>query len=129
MAAAMPGASEQDYTIGGWVGNFSGQGSPALTGADVASPLLFDLFNTLAYDSPNRWAVPPATLDFQLVCTETGLVPGEHCPNQLIDYYLPGTSSARRCEHQQEALVSSDGTIAYCRACVPAAGLRHQLFP
>ncbi|MFC6226021.1 penicillin-binding protein 1C [Hymenobacter artigasi] len=117
-----------DYTIGVWVGNFSGQGSPALTGADVASPLLFDLFNTLAYNSPNNWAVPPATLDFRLVCAETGLVPGEHCPNQLIDYYLPGTSSARHCEHQKEALVSADGTIAYCRACVPAAGFRRQLF-
>ena len=119
----------QDYTIGVWVGNFSGQGSPALTGADVASPLLFDLFNTLAYNSPNRWAAPPATLDFRLVCAETGLVPGEYCPNQLIDYYLPGTSPARRCEHQQEVLVSADGTIAYCRACVPAAGFRRQLFP
>ena len=118
----------QDYTIGVWVGNFSGQGSPALTGADVASPLLFDLFNALAYNSPNHWATPPATLDFRLVCAETGLVPGEHCPNQLIDYYLPGTSSARRCEHQQEALVSADGAICYCRACVPASGFRRQLF-
>ncbi|WP_216726784.1 penicillin-binding protein 1C [Hymenobacter siberiensis] len=118
----------QDYTIGVWVGNFSGQGSPVLTGADVASPLLFDLFNTLAYNSPNNWAVPPATLDCRLVCAETGLVPGEHCPNQLIDYYLPGTSSARRCEHQKEALISADGAMAYCRACVPAAGFRRQLF-
>ena len=118
-----------DYTIGVWVGNFSGQGSPALTGADVASPLLFDLFNTLAYNSPNRWAVPPAALDFRLVCAETGLVPGEHCPNQLIDYYLPGTSTARRCEHRKEALVSADGTITYCRACVPTAGFKRQLFP
>ena len=118
-----------DYTIGVWVGNFSGQGSPALTGADIASPLLFDLFNTLAYNSPNRWAVPPATLDFRLVCAETGLVPGEHCPNQLIDYYLPGTSSARHCEHQKEAMVSADGAVCYCRACMPAAGFKRQLFP
>ena len=36
----------REYTIGVWVGNFSGQGSPALTGSDVATPLLFDLFNT-----------------------------------------------------------------------------------
>ncbi|GAB2722193.1 penicillin-binding protein 1C [Hymenobacter frigidus] len=118
----------QDYTIGVWVGNFSGQGSPALTGADIASPLLFDLFNTLAYNSPNNWTTPPATLDFRLVCTETGLVPGEHCPNQLIDYYVPGISTARRCEHQKEALVSADNTMAYCRACVPAAGFKRQLF-
>ena len=119
----------QDYTVGVWVGNFDGTGSPALTGTDIATPLLFDLFNALAYNSPNHWAAPPASLDFRLVCAESGLVPGEHCPNQLIDYYLPGTSSARRCEHQREALVSADGAVAYCRACVPAAGFRRQLFP
>ncbi|WP_394368726.1 penicillin-binding protein 1C [Hymenobacter jeongseonensis] len=119
----------KDYTVGVWVGNFSGAGSPALTGTDIATPLLFDIFNALAYNSPNRWATPPASLDFRLVCAETGLVPGENCPNQLIDYYLSGISSARRCEHQKEALVSADGAISYCRACVPEAGFRRQLFP
>ncbi|WP_099092862.1 penicillin-binding protein 1C [Hymenobacter sedentarius] len=119
----------QDYTVGAWVGNFSGEGSPALTGTDIATPLLFDLFNALAYNSPNNWATPPTSLDFRLVCAESGLVPGEHCPNQLIDYYLPSVSSAQRCEHQREALVSADGSISYCRACVPASGFRRQLFP
>jgi penicillin-binding protein 1C len=119
----------RDYTIGVWVGNFSGQGSPALTGADVASPLLFDLFNALAYNSTNEWFAPPASLDFRLVCTETGLVPGEHCDNQLIDYYLPGASNSRRCQHQQEVLVSADGAYSYCRACAPASGYRRALYP
>jgi penicillin-binding protein 1C len=119
----------RDYTIGVWVGNFSGQGSPALTGADVASPLLFDLFNSLAYNSTNEWFAPPASLDFRLVCAATGLVPGEHCANQLIDYYLPGASASHRCQHQQEVLVSADGTYCYCRACVPASGYRRALYP
>ena len=119
----------RDYTIGVWVGNFSGQGSPALTGSEVATPLLFDLFNTLAYNSPNDWFAPPASLDFRLVCTETGLVPGENCPNQVIDYFLPGVSSGRRCQHQREVLVSADGRFTYCRACAPAAGFRRVLYP
>ena len=119
----------RDYTIGVWVGNFNGQGSPALTGADVATPLLFNLFNALAYNSPNGWAVPPASLDFRLVYGESGLVPGEYCPNQILDYYLPGVSSTRRCEHQKEVLVSGDGSLSYCRACVPASGYRRQLYP
>jgi penicillin-binding protein 1C len=118
----------RDYTIGVWVGNFSGQGSPALTGADVASPLLFDLFNVLAYNSTNEWFAPPASLDFRLVCAESGLVPGEHCENQLIDYYLPGASNSRRCQHQQEVLVSADGAYCYCRACAPAVGYRRELY-
>jgi len=119
----------REYTIGVWVGNFSGQGAPALTGADVATPLLFDLFNTIAYNSPNDWFQPPASLDFRLVCAETGLLPGEHCPNQIIDYFLPSTSSTQRCQHQKEVLVSVDGAYAYCRACAPAAGFRRELYP
>ena len=119
----------REYTIGVWLGNFSGQGSPALTGADVATPLLFDLFNALAYNSPNDWFAPPAALDFRLVCAESGLVPGENCPNQLIDYFLPNVSSGQRCQHQREVLVSADGSFTYCRACAPAAGYRRELYP
>ncbi|QNH61576.1 penicillin-binding protein 1C [Hymenobacter sediminicola] len=119
----------REYTIGVWLGNFSGQGSPALTGADVATPLLFDLFNTLAYNSPNDWYAPPAALDFRLVCAESGLVPGENCPNQLIDYFLPNVSSGQRCQHQREVLLSADGSFTYCRACAPAAGYRRELYP
>jgi len=119
----------RQYTIGVWLGNFDGQGSPALTGADVASPLLFDLFNTLAYNGKAEWFAPPASLDFRLVCAETGLVPGETCPNQLLDYYLPGTSGSQRCQHLREVLVSADGQYSYCRACVPASGYRRELFP
>ncbi|RSK48516.1 penicillin-binding protein 1C [Hymenobacter rigui] len=119
----------RQYTIGVWLGNFSGQGSPALTGADVATPLLFDLFNALAYNSPNDWFAPPVALDFRLVCTESGLVPGENCPHQVIDYFLPNVSSGQRCQHQREVLVSADGGFAYCRACAPAAGYRRELYP
>jgi penicillin-binding protein 1C len=118
----------RQYTIGVWLGNFNGQGSPALTGADIASPLLFDLFNTLAYNGKAEWFAPPASLDFRLVCAETGLVPGENCPNQLLDYYLPGTSGGQRCQHVREALLSADGQYSYCRACVPASGYRRELF-
>jgi penicillin-binding protein 1C len=118
----------RQYTIGVWVGNFNGQGSPALTGADVASPLLFDLFNALAYNGKAEWFAPPASLDFRLVCTETGLVPGENCPNQLLDYYLPGTSGSQRCQHLREVLVSADGQASYCRACAPASGYRRKWF-
>ncbi|WP_240737363.1 penicillin-binding protein 1C [Hymenobacter metallicola] len=119
----------KEYTIGVWVGNFSGQGSPALTGSDVATPLLFDLFNAVAYNSPNNWFQPPASLDFRLVCAETGRPPGEHCPNQIIDYFLPGVSSSLRCQHQKEVLLSADAQYAYCRACAPAAGYRRELYP
>ena len=119
----------KQYTVGVWVGNFSGHGSPVLTGADIATPLLFNVFNDLAYNSPNDWFVPPAALDFRLVCAETGLVPNETCPNQIIDYFLPGVSEGRRCQHQREVLLSADSRFVYCRACAPASGFRRALYP
>ena len=118
----------RQYTIGVWVGNFNGQGSPALTGADVASPLLFDLFNALAYNGKSEWFAPPASLDFRLVCAATGQVPGENCPDQLLDYYLPGVSGSQRCQHQREVLLAADGPYCYCRACAPASGYQRELF-
>jgi len=118
----------QEYTIGVWLGNFDGHGSPSLTGADVASPLLFTLFNALNYNAAASWYAPPASVDFRLVCAETGLPPGAHCPNQLIDYYLPGVSGGQRCQHQREVLVSADGSYSYCRACAPALGFRRELY-
>jgi penicillin-binding protein 1C len=119
----------KQYTVGVWIGNFSGHGSPSLTGADVATPLLFNVFNDLAYNSPNDWFVPPAALDFRLVCAESGLVPSETCSNQIIDYFLPGVSEGRRCQHQREVLLAEDGSFVYCRACAPAAGFRRALYP
>ena len=37
----------KNYTVGVWVGNFSGAGVPELSGANTASPLIFIIFNTI----------------------------------------------------------------------------------
>ncbi|MBD0278929.1 MAG: penicillin-binding protein 1C, partial [Flavisolibacter sp.] len=47
------------YTVGVWVGNFSAQGVPELSGANTATPLLFKIFNTIDYDSNEEWYAPP----------------------------------------------------------------------
>ncbi|MBO9684065.1 MAG: penicillin-binding protein 1C, partial [Flavisolibacter sp.] len=45
----------KNYTVGVWVGNFSGVGVPELSGASTATPLLFRIFNTIDYDSNSDW--------------------------------------------------------------------------
>ena len=66
----------KNYTIGVWVGNFSGQGVPELSGANTATPLLFKIFNTIDYDSNAEWYEPPQSCELRQVCSETGLPPG-----------------------------------------------------
>ncbi len=111
----------QRFTIGVWIGNFSGVGVPALSGANTATPLLFQLFNTLDYNAPNAWFRPPTGIAKRRICPESGDVPGEFCTGQAIDYQIMGVSSARRCQHRKVVFTNVAATLSYCPRCLPNA--------
>jgi penicillin-binding protein 1C len=117
------------YTVAVWVGNFSGEGSPELTGAGIATPLLFKLFNALDYNAPIHWLAPPEALQFRLVCAESGQVPESFCENLVQDYFLPGVSSIKKCEHSRPVFTSPDEKISYCSECLPASGYKKKMYP
>lgn len=117
------------FTIGVWVGNFSGQGVPELTGADMATPLLFDLFNAVDYNSTNEWFPRPKELEFRLVCAESGLPPGQNCTQKIMDDFLPSVSSNRICTHLKQVKTNETGTISYCTRCDPGTGTKLVSFP
>ena len=119
----------KNYTIGVWIGNFSGEGIPELSGAEMATPLLFELFNTLDYNARNDWFVQPEALDFRLVCTESGKVPAPDCEHTVIDYFLPGISSIVTCDHEKNVDVSPDEKISYCTSCRPPTGYKTLRYP
>ncbi|MDQ3050180.1 MAG: penicillin-binding protein 1C [Bacteroidota bacterium] len=112
------------YTIAVWVGNFNGEGVPELTGADVATPLLFDLFNAIDYSSDNNWYTAPRSADLRLVCSHSGLIPGELCSDLVTDYYIPAVSSNKKCAHSREIMVNPENTWTYCMTCAPENGYR-----
>lgn len=118
----------QHYTIGVWLGNFSGQGIPELSGAATATPLLFRLFNSIDYNSDKDWMRLPATLDQRIVCTETGLPPGEHCSSLATDFFIPLVSPTAQCQHGREVMLSADEKISYCVECAPATGIKKKWF-
>jgi penicillin-binding protein 1C len=117
------------YTIAVWIGNFSGQGVPDLSGATVATPLLFQLFNTIDKDAAKDWLVQPDGLAFRLVCAKTGKIPNDFCEDQVMDYYIPGVSANDRCDHMREVWVSADERYSYCTSCVPPSGYKTKLYP
>jgi penicillin-binding protein 1C len=117
------------YTIGVWVGNFSGEGVPELSGAEKATPLLFQLFNAIDYNSPEGWYKIPDELDMRYVCSQSGKLPGEFCDDLIIDYFLPGISSTIQCDHLKRVLVNADSTMSYCTSCCPEAGFKSVLYP
>ena len=115
------------FTIGVWVGNFSGEGVPELTGTDIATPLLFNIFNTLDYNSNNDWYSMPKGLDFRYVCSESGKRPNTFCGNQVMDYYIPMVSDNSVCEHMKNIYVSANDSFTYCNMCLPYAGYKERL--
>ncbi|MCU0443975.1 MAG: penicillin-binding protein 1C [Microscillaceae bacterium] len=117
------------YTVGVWVGNFSGEGVNNLIGAEVATPLLFDVFNSIDYNPENDWFKVPKGLKVRWVCSESGLIPNEFCPNQVIDYYLPLASSTQKCQHLKEVIVSADEKTSFCLSCQPVQGWKKRFYP
>lgn len=123
----------QRYTIGVWIGNFSGVGAAELSGANTATPLLFQLFNALDYNSPSGWFQPPvgaaSRLTMRLICPETGDIPGDSCLNPITDYQIMGVSRHRPCRHQKAILTNPAGTVAYCPHCQPDSGWVRRSYP
>lgn len=114
----------KNYTVGVWVGNFSGTGVPELSGANIATPLLFRIFNTIDYNNDKDWFSQPKDCDIRKVCSETGLLPDEQCTDIVMDYFIPLISSSKKCDNIQEVLLSADEKISYCKSCVPESGYK-----
>jgi penicillin-binding protein 1C len=119
----------QHFTVGIWVGNFSAQGVPELSGANTATPLLFKIFNTIDYNSDAGWFAPPEDCSLRQVCSISGLPPSSYCTNVVLDHFIPLVSSTTTCQHMKEVKVSIDSSISFCNDCAPAAGYIKKLYP
>ena len=118
----------KNYTIGVWVGNFSAKSVADLSGATIATPLLFKIFNTLDYDSDAFWYQQPKDCDIRRVCTETGMIPNSFCEHQVTDLFIPLVSSMQPCDNREELMVSSNEKISYCNSCTPENGYKKKWY-
>ena len=117
------------YTVGVWIGNFSGMGVPELNGANIATPLLFDVFNAIDYNSPNGWFKPANEITRRKVCAESGDLPNDFCTHQILDYAIMGISPTRKCQHLKWVLTDKSAQISYCTQCLPDSGYVRKLYP
>lgn len=104
-------------TIGVWVGNFNGTGSPLLSGSQAAAPILFNLFTTLSGEKTVHWYSRPPELKTRLVCALTGLPVSTHCPTSTIDFYIPGVSAVRECHIHKSIQIDTVTGERLCSAC------------
>jgi penicillin-binding protein 1C len=117
------------YTIAVWMGNFDGNGAPELSGADMAVPLLFDLFNAIDTRKRKNWFAKPANVWVRRVCKESGLVADSNCASAYDDYYIRNVSSQEICHLYKQVYVSNDEKMQYCTACLPKVGYKKKTYP
>lgn len=117
------------FTVGVWVGNFDGNGVPEISGAELATPILFKIFNFLMSKNQQEWYKRPPELDYRLVCTETGMPKNNFCESIAMDDYIPLVSGNKLCNHLSRVYINADSTVLYCQSCLPNGGYKEAYYP
>ncbi len=107
-----------EWTIGVWIGNFSGEGNRELAGYSCAAPLMFDVFNYLPKNSSYRW-FKKQNLKFKKVelCVKTGFLANENC-NETVKVNAPsGQGTVKLCPYHSSVYVSLDEKESVCSLC------------
>ena len=118
-----------DYTVGVWMGNFDGTGAPELSGAEMAVPLLFEIFNAIDYKPRKKWFAQPKDVLERDVCSETGLLLTENCEHYIKDYSIKRVSPKTKCNLDKKFYVDEKETIQYCPECLPNEGYKKVNYP
>jgi penicillin-binding protein 1C len=119
----------KDYTVGIWVGNFDAEGVPSLSGAEIATPLLFEIFNTIDYNSNKKWFAAPKGIDYRYVCSKTGNLPAPFCTDKITDQFIGNKTLQKTCNHLIEIPVNKDSSFSYCNSCLPTQDYFTKLYP
>lgn len=111
------GVSPQ-WTIGVWVGNFTGEGNTRLSGAACAGPILFDLFRKLSDPTaPLEFEKPEYDLKRISVCAVSGLLPSSACPD-TCDVYRPECAwKTDKCTRHRRVWIDSETGHEVCSRC------------
>ncbi len=105
------------FTVGVWIGNFDGVGSPAIVGAEAAGSILFDLFNALTKGKHSRWYVRPAEVGQREVCALSGMAMSPYCSHLKEEYYIPGVSPIQTCTVHRAFAVDKETGARLCSHC------------
>ncbi len=87
-----------EYTVGVWVGNFDATAMNKISGVSGAGPIFREIMLALHRDFPPARASRPQALQAISICTSSGMLPNEYCPNQMTELFLPEAPPRERCD-------------------------------
>lgn len=106
------------YVLAVWVGNFQGDGNPALIGRRAAGPLLFRLVDAIHTQDPAIARVRiyrPDSVKQVKVCALSGDIATPHCHVQENAGFIPGVSPIRKCTVHRQIYVDKRSGLRSCK--------------
>ena len=91
-----------EYTVGVWLGNFSGKSSNVLVGIETATPVAIRIFDWLYTNRTAPWYEMPNTIGERYVCALSGEPAGENCEHRVRDLYIKRFGNTRICSLHQK---------------------------
>ena len=106
-----------DWTIGVWLGNFSGRPARPLVGISAAAPIVYRIFDKLYGRGGSPWYAQPASVGERTVCTRSGMPAGSDCDTTRAGHFIAGVSPTAGCNVHHRQMVDSATHFALCVRC------------
>ena len=94
------GATPQ-YTVGVWMGNFSGETVVGKTGSSVPAKIARDLL-VLLQGNGGKDFEKPAQFKKERICALSGMKAGKNCPDTVLEYAAIGEAKSPSCDWHTE---------------------------
>jgi len=107
------------YVLAVWVGNFEGEGNPALVGRKAAGPLFFRIVDAIRTQYPQvaeQRIYRPDSVKRVKVCALSGDIATKYCPVTIEAGFIPGVSPIHQCQVHRLIQVNTHTGL---RACKP----------
>lgn len=91
------------HTIAIWVGNFNGQPTTGMSGAEAGGPVLVDILNELYPNGFSSSFPRPEGVVSSEVCSYSGVKPNKYCPHIKRELFIEGMGPEEICDYHNES--------------------------
>lgn len=106
------------YVLAIWVGNFQGDGNPALVGRRAAAPIFFRVVDAIRAQSPVIQQVKiyaPDSVKQVKVCHLSGDIANDHCLIKQSAGFIPGVSPIKKCIIHRKIHIDKFSGLRACK--------------
>lgn len=106
---------KKEYTVGVWIGNFTGEGNDSIIGAILSAPIMFDIIGAIDNDEGLEWIdFAESGIDSVEVCAFSGYRPNDNCPERKMVAVLRNSYPVETCPYHKKFLVEKKTNFRIC---------------